>query len=59
MPGGGGCGKEAGWRRRKAVVWKNAIHGIHTDMLVITPAAIGGAVDISVEEGDNLSDSSG
>ena len=29
------------------------------DALLITPAAIGGAVDISLQELDNLSDSSG
>lgn len=29
------------------------------DALVITPAATGGAVDISLEEWDNLSESSG
>ena len=29
------------------------------DVLLITPTAIGGAVDISLQEWDNLSDSSG
>lgn len=41
---------------------KNGIHELREvswHALVITPAAIGGAVDISLEEWDHLSDSSG
>lgn len=37
--------------------WRGVLRLV--DALVITPAAIGGAVDIFLEEWDNLSESSG